>query len=480
MGAQTKNQRDYSPVSWTNYFDEAHDIDFECEQGQSFGSNDNNNHDTTDSFRVYLRNFKPPYSPARPLGEPTSPSKYELSQTELNEYSKVPTLVTIHGGGYSALTWAEFTRYIEQYCTCRVLALDMRAHGDTRVQEPSRMDIDTLVSDVIKVIHATHRLCGFPETPKVVLIGHSMGGAVAIKCATRSPEELPSLAGIVIIDVVEGTAKEALPLMMSVIRARPAKFKTLDAAIEWAIRSGMAKNPNAARVSMPGNLLNLSDGCLGIHNVPTCLSDYDNSVDAQRMKTQMSKIKHHTFHMNLEQLVGSRSSNSPPLDMKSMPNCPLPRVSALIREDNPIGLPPLPPKLPDKIIEEENEDSKNFHQGGSSDGAESLDLQDYKKPLELGSSGFAWRTNLTKTQPFWQGWFDGLSKQLLEAPVQGKFLLLAGIDRLDKALTIGQMQGKFTMKVLPKCGHAVHEDVPQQVASCISEFLVRNKFTTQA
>lgn len=38
-------------------------------------------------------------------------------------------------------------------------------------------------------------------------------------------------------------------------------------------------------------------------------------------------------------------------------------------------------------------------------------------------------------------------------------LLLAGTDRLDKELTIAQMQGKFQLVLLPSCGHAIQEDV---------------------
>lgn len=38
-----------------------------------------------------------------------------------------------------------------------------------------------------------------------------------------------------------------------------------------------------------------------------------------------------------------------------------------------------------------------------------------------------------------------------------KLLLLASIDGLDRALTVGQMQGKFQLQVLARCGHAVHE-----------------------
>jgi protein phosphatase methylesterase 1 len=53
---------------------------------------------------------------------------------------------------------------------------------------------------------------------------------------------------------------------------------------------------------------------------------------------------------------------------------------------------------------------------------------------------WTWRTDLAATKPFWENWFVGLSKKFLEAK-GGKLLLLAGTDRLDKELIIGQMQG---------------------------------------
>ena len=56
-----------------------------------------------------------------------------------------------------------------------------------------------------------------------------------------------------------------------------------------------------------------------------------------------------------------------------------------------------------------------------------------------------------------------------------KQLILAGSERMDKELTIAQMQGKFQMEILP-AGHAVQEDVPERVAEVLASFLVRNKF----
>ncbi len=87
---------------------------------------------------------------------------------------------------------------------------------------------------------------------------------------------------------------------------------------------------------------------------------------------------------------------------------------------------------------------------------------------------YTWRIDLSKTEHFWQGWFSGLSQLFLSCECP-KLLLLAGVDRLDRDLTVGQMQGKFQMHVVPKSGHAVHEDAPEQVAECIASFLVRHK-----
>lgn len=69
---------------------------------------------------------------------------------------------------------------------------------------------------------------------------------------------------------------------------------------------------------------------------------------------------------------------------------------------------------------------------------------------------YTWRIDLSKSERYWAGWFENLSSKFLELHVP-KLLLLASIDGLDRALTVGQMQGKFQLQVLARCGHAVHE-----------------------
>ena len=41
------------------------------------------------------------------------------------------------------------------------------------------------------------------------------------------------------------------------------------------------------------------------------------------------------------------------------------------------------------------------------------------------------------------------------------------MDRLDTPLTVGQMQGKFQLTVLPQAGHAIHEDQPLKGTPCL-------------
>lgn len=102
----------------------------------------------------------------------------------------------------------------------------------------------------------------------------------------------------------------------------------------------------------------------------------------------------------------------------------------------------------------------------------------FKAPNEapaVNAKKYTWRIDLSKSEVFWPGWFEGLSQKFLDlyAP---KLLLLAGIDNLDRTLTVGQMQGKFQMQVLSRCGHAVHEDKPHEVAEVIASYLIRNRF----
>jgi protein phosphatase methylesterase 1 len=82
---------------------------------------------------------------------------------------------------------------------------------------------------------------------------------------------------------------------------------------------------------------------------------------------------------------------------------------------------------------------------------------------------YVWRTPLERSSRHWEGWYRGLSAAFLEELPPGlpRALILAGADRLDRALTIGQMQGRFQLVLVAQSGHAVQEDAPGAVASAL-------------
>lgn len=91
------------------------------------------------------------------------------------------------------------------------------------------------------------------EIPPVYVIGHSMGGAIAVNLVDA--QLIIGVIGITVIDVVEGTALEALASMQSFLRSRPKNFSTISNAIEWCIRSGQIRNVESAKVSVPGQIV---------------------------------------------------------------------------------------------------------------------------------------------------------------------------------------------------------------------------------
>ncbi|XP_045454735.1 protein phosphatase methylesterase 1 [Melitaea cinxia] len=350
-------RKDYTPVSWRNYFEKY--VDVETEGGV---------------FRVYL-------SP-----EPDCPER--------------PRIVTLHGGGYSGLSWALFTEEITSMIHCQVVALDIRGHGETQAKDPDDLSIETLVKDVEQVLLKLFAA----ELPPLLLLGHSMGGALAVRAAA-APALEPHVRGVAVIDVVEGTAMEALASMQSFLRSRPTHFKSIEHAIEWCVRSSQVRNVASARVSMPSQIINCETGQLATNEV----ENYQSESPTE----------------------------------------------------------PLPPPRRGDVITEEDED-------GEFEGEGEGDVAHLMKPV--GGMKYRWRVELAHTERHWAGWFRGLSAAFLAVRAP-RLLLLASLDGLDRELTVGQMQGKFQMQVLTRCGHAVHEDSPAEVARVLAAFALRHRLS---
>ncbi|MCJ1360682.1 MAG: Protein phosphatase methylesterase 1 [Icmadophila ericetorum] len=316
------------------------------------------------------------------------PRKTENSEITHHAYlippsEKGPLFVTHHGAGSSALSFAVCAKeIIKALPKSGVLSIDARGHGDTTIESSGShqegnldLSLETLSQDLIYVIKATQEKMIWQDLPPLLLVGHSLGGAVVTEAA-MSGALGNAVLGYAVLDVVEGSAIDALQSMQSYLSTRPRSFPSLFSGIEWHIRSRTIRNSTSSRVSVPSLL----------RQAP--------SLDSPNQEPSVSS-----------------SSESPT------------------------------------------------------------------------SQIWTWRTDLAATQPFWENWFVGLSSKFLNAK-GGKLLLLAGTDRLDKELMIGQMQGlslppfhisrKYQLQVFQDSGHFIHEDLPQKTAMVLVDFYRRN------
>ena len=107
---------------------------------------------------------------------------YRLSANDLT--GRKPPLVLIHGAGGTSMHWPAALRRLPEW---NVYALDLPGHGKSA--GPGRDSI----AAYCEIIHS---FCQALDLSRVVLVGHSMGGAVVQEFALHYPQRL---AGMVLI-----------------------------------------------------------------------------------------------------------------------------------------------------------------------------------------------------------------------------------------------------------------------------------------
>lgn len=142
---------------------------------------------------------------------------------------KAPLFVTHHGAGSSGLSFAVLAAEIRRVLPgAGVLSLDARGHGETVVHdvkaaaegasgsgEGPDLSLSILSEDMLNVINLTQKKMGWPELPGLLLVGHSLGGAVVTDVAYRG-ELKKAVLGYAVLDVVEGIQNhKAVPACQS-------------------------------------------------------------------------------------------------------------------------------------------------------------------------------------------------------------------------------------------------------------------------
>jgi pimeloyl-ACP methyl ester carboxylesterase len=99
-----------------------------------------------------------------------------------------PTFLLIHGFGEGGFVWNEFSPQLAPLG--RTIAVDLRGHGDSDWDAHSRYNSAAHLGDVNFVIDAL-------DLKKIILVGHSLGGEIAIRLTAQHPERV---TGLVIVD----------------------------------------------------------------------------------------------------------------------------------------------------------------------------------------------------------------------------------------------------------------------------------------
>ena len=147
-------------------------------------------------------------------------------------------------------------------------AFDYRGHGKTVMADSNApCDLESLASDVCRVatrifalVDAAHDGGGgassgfWTDDRCVCLVGHSLGGSVACAVSDLSAWR-QRVFGLILLDIVEGTALESVKHMPDFLKRRPREFPGGEnEAIGWFVRAGGMRHAQHARVSVPSLL----------------------------------------------------------------------------------------------------------------------------------------------------------------------------------------------------------------------------------
>ncbi len=121
-----------------------------------------------------------------------------------------PPILLIHGFGASSFTWLKIIPSLAADHT--VVSLDLRGFGRSKKPQDGDYSLSSQASAVIDVIDAL-------DLDALTLIGHSMGGGVALLVAIRLEQQQPSrLNSLILIDSI--ACPQPLPLFLKILRLR--------------------------------------------------------------------------------------------------------------------------------------------------------------------------------------------------------------------------------------------------------------------
>lgn len=171
-----------------------------------------------------------------------------------------PPLLLIHGNRDHARTWDRVaTKLQDRYC---VYAVDLRGHGDSQWSVGGQYSLPEFVLDVAMLADQLER---FPLT----IIGHSLGGAVALEYTGVFPENVKK---VVAIEGLGPPVREPTPAsvrmrnwirqMQEFDQRKPRRYASIDDAVRRMQEENPHLTPEMARHLTQHGMRENDDGTL--------------------------------------------------------------------------------------------------------------------------------------------------------------------------------------------------------------------------
>jgi pimeloyl-ACP methyl ester carboxylesterase len=145
--------------------------------------------------------------------------------------SGAPPLVLVHGGRDHCRSWDALARALQPHF--RVVAPDLRGHGDSDWAKASSYSISDYAYDLARLIHSV-------GLKKPSIVGHSMGGMIALMIAGTFPEEVSRVAIVDGVTVRPGVPRAPIHELIAdwmaqldkISQQKPRGFRTVAEAAE--------------------------------------------------------------------------------------------------------------------------------------------------------------------------------------------------------------------------------------------------------
>ena len=177
-----------------------------------------------------------------------------------------PPLLLIHGGRDHARSWDRVARDLRR--DFHVVAPDLRGHGDSAWAIGGLYSISEFVLDLAQLVEAL-------GLPRVAIVGHSLGGAVALRYAGVLPERVSKLVAIeglgpppAMIEKQRGQPpgqrlRDWIGSMQGLAGRKPRHYASIEDAAERMLEENSFLSPELARHLTVHGVARNEDGSFG-------------------------------------------------------------------------------------------------------------------------------------------------------------------------------------------------------------------------